>query len=250
VSGLLYYLPAVTDAEKVPALRDRGLTAGPCAVLDAERVFVRTVATGPDGAAGIIVADAAAWENSQNRPGFFPDRQTWEEIDRIWVGFFTADRPRPADLARDQQVGGHTVTLEDGREYLVPVARAMDGHSPLPSRLRLGPAGELVSKVLPQYAALFTRAAAYWDAKTEYLHNLAKGIKDAEAGTTVADAFHLAADALNINYRLHGREVSALNLLSTSSCLRVLDALVDFPTLMDEVKKKAGAVNLSDGRAD
>ena len=254
MNGFLYYLPDVSQAAADAAIATHLLHA-----IDPRRRTVRGVTGGPDGGAGVIVADARIDE-----VGYFRDRQTWHCMiaEHVHVGHFT-DRPLPgpADLARAKLLDGFDVTLADGNPWHVPVARAwadLDGETFLyrnnfPQRSRLDPeTGQWVrGDVLPEYADLWQTAEAWWE--TRYA-----AAADAEADETADavtvrfdfdDAHHRAVDALAANYRLGPVEVSLLGLLTESLVVEVLDVLIDQPTLIAWGKKKATAGRPPDGSA-
>lgn len=231
-AGLLYYLPGAKGC--TPEILERfGLTE-----LFRGGSPESCESAGPDGKGGVIVRvtperpiDGAV----KPRVGFFRDRQIWEEAraadgsGAYWLG--REFPPLPVDLQRPELVGGHRVRLEDGNDWLVPCARVFPTGTNLPEAMSLGPNGEIVYEVLPRFIEISKRAARVWD-YFQWLY----GTREKEIEQiTDREAFEIACAALGINYRIGLREASFLRLLSTRNYIRVLEALVDMPTVLERV---------------
>ncbi len=144
MSGFLYYLPAKTQGLSAAGVRAMGLDY---AIEDAIRGV--EVLRGPDGGAGLLVANAANVQPSET--AYRPDRQTWMQWRaNVWVGMYDQPEtaPSPQSLARPRQLAGHVVQLLDGRGWLVPVARGwteeeaeLRWYHTLPRRSRLADDG-------------------------------------------------------------------------------------------------------------
>jgi len=249
--GCLYYFPRATAAA-ADALVAKHIPHA----IDAGDMTVRGVASGPDSHGGIIVAGPNVPE-----AGYFSERQRWHRAlgSHYHVGIYT-DQPQPGpdDLARAKQVEGHPVTLADGNDWLAPVAREfhLDASgepvasvSALPVVSKLNDQGEWTEgDVLPQYAALWRVAEAWWDAKRQVYDEAAAA--NAEEATISFD-FHggheRAVEALSTNYRLGPLEASVLGLLTLEKAAEVLDALIDYPTMVAWLKKKESSAPGLDG---
>ena len=239
---LLYFLP------NLAAVRAADLdAAGLGGVFRGCPFTGRGTTAGPGGMPGQVVV--AEPENPLARKpaiGYFPDKQTWQQAPARqslgdggwWIGWETASPPTPADLQRREAVGGYAVRLEDGNDWLVPVARRFPSGTMLPERLALGPAGEWVSAVIPRFAKFAEQAERVW---VEFQRQA--GVPEAATAEplSVADEIDIAVEALGINYRIGRVEASVLGLLTTTNKTAILESLIDWPTLIavgEQLKKK------------
>lgn len=229
MGAFLYYIPKrqAADADTIAAA---GL-----AYAITPSIAHRGTSGGPDGAAGVIVAQGDA-----KGVGYFADAQTWLQApgSEFWIGYTTDDPPGPDDLARAKQIAGHEVELGDEKRWLVPVARALDGTSPLPRRLAFDGKQWAPGDILARYTDLFGEACRVWE--------LIAGASDEEV--TISDECGIAVMALAVNYRLGPVEISMLGLFDTQTEAEVLKALVDWPTFEAFKKKLAsGEITLPPG---
>lgn len=210
------------------------------------RVAVKDDAPVALGAAADEV-DCTCMGMDDERLGFFPARQQWKAIAyentpcRYWIGFEVDDVPTPTDLLRPSIVDGHMVTLCDGNNWLVPVARSFQPDTTrLPQQLHLTAEGKVTKAVVPAYADLFARAepiAAEVYGTDREPDGFGSVTMDEE------DLFALVADALAVNYRVGKAEVDALGLMSTQTEAMVLRALIDMPSFeraLETLKKEGG----------
>lgn len=251
MSSFLYFLPAVATQAALPqAIKERGLTYA----FEAARPAARECHRGPDGNNGFVLA---AGENAQL--GYYPERQIWRRVPGsgeppAWLGFSRDAKPTPADLLRKAPLDAHAVTLADEQIYLAPIARAwLDDDEPtfrvnLPQRSILRDDGSwTVGGVLPRYEKLWSVAEAFWDrwngATAEAAEAAAVEGDEGENVVTASfdfDGLHEAAVlCLQANYRLGPAECDALGLLTEQHCVTVLQALIDWPTILQWLKKKA-----------
>jgi len=218
---MVYYSP-----KRQTINRDQAIKLGlGYAMAEDGPTFVATQ-KGPDAAAGVI------FTFGQSDSLMNPDAIVWSRIPNtdLWLGYHPGgNRPGPADLARPETIGGHMVKLADGNEWLVPVARAVNGTSPLPRKLAWDGSKWSAGEVQDRYRDLFGEACRIWDLL----------IHCEEATVTISDEANLAAMALAVNYRLGPAEISALGLFDTKCHLDVILALVDWPVVTELAKKKA-----------
>ncbi len=238
MAGFLYYLPGPVEGVTIKDVRKAGLGYA----FDSQNCTAAGVhANGLDeGRQGTIIADP----NRVESIGLYPDKQTWRKIPgrEVWAGFYTDDRPTPADLARKEQLNGHLVTLLDGNKWLCSVARGAaeeDGslvwfHA-LPQRLVLTDMGEVEhGDVIPRYAGIFELATRWFDLRMDALRESdGQTIETKLTGLTgLAEA---ASEAMGINYVVGLPE--CIDLLTEPLAVEILDALIDMPTRYELLKK-------------
>ncbi len=190
------------------------------------------VGGGPGNKAGVIFSASSASGHIRYKP----EQQTWEQYpgkDGLWLGFWKENRPGPEDLIRRKPKDGHFVELCDGQEWLIPVARAVDGSSPLPRALKNDGTDWLVGDVKEAFKDYFARACQLWDV----MFPAESEASGEDRIVTIAGAADLCVIALSINYRVSVAEVSLLELLDTEIYTAVCKAVVDYPTLEAMVKK-------------
>lgn len=205
---------------------------------------------GPDGASGVIVARPAV-----ERVGYYPDTQVWKQCgDRpVWIGWSKDHPPTPEHLERRDMMRGHLVTLADGNQWRIPVARAWsaeDGQGSvyiaLPRYRELVDGEWTQGDVVPQFMALYAAASKWWTVWMQICEQL-----DGKVELTFADETDYAVLALRANYYIDRFEVAALKLLVDSSVLEILNALIDWPTIVEWQKKKtdapSGGLSSADG---
>ena len=221
MNDLLYYIPA----KKVVTPEMAG-SLGLGYAVSHTGIDCVEISPGPDQQHGVLFRFSAGGFNGS-------ERAKWEQIPNstAWLGFDPAHPPSPADLARPKQMNGHFVRLADGNDWLVPVARAISGASPLPRRMKWDGSQWQTGDLLAQYTELFAQACRAWD-------TIVGATSDGLA--TFTDECNLAAMALAINYRIGPAEISTLGLFDTASEVEVIKALVDWPAL-EEIKKKLAA---------
>lgn len=241
MAGLLYYLPGA-EAATLADLQKAGIAhafdvpgRGELPIMSG-----RPCEKGPDGSAGVVLADHRVVECI----GYFEKTQTWRRIsDKAWVGFYTDDPPRPVDLACRAQLAGHLVQLGDEQRWLIPVARALDEDgsglvfsNALPETVTLNEQGDWENGgVVPRYAALWDLATRWWDT----LHDATA--ETSESQTVAFDfqgGYDAALTALATNYRVGKGETALLGLFNQECCREILNALVDWPTMEAFLKKK------------
>jgi hypothetical protein len=237
--GFLYYVPTTKQTLNLSDMQAAGLGYA----FDRDCV-PRAVSNGPDGAGGVVCG------TTSKGLGYFSDRQKWRKIpgSSAWVGMAKDDPPGPDELSREEQLGGHWVTLGDGNRWLCPVARGVaetddsaGWYVALPSVLALSDSGEWVSgEVELRYRHLWELATAFWDAFSGA--NVEKGgISFDFQGLPDAAVTCLAA-----NYRIGRAEAALLSLFDDkqAKAAAILQALIDWPS-WDEILKKKAVAELS-----
>jgi len=241
MAGLLYFLPGRDRDVKLADAQAAGLgyaferSLDPCAV-----------ARGPDGAAGVIVAEA----DTAPKLGMYADEQTWRKVPgtECWVGMFTAAPPKPDELARRELLDGHLVTLGDGQQWLAPMARRIVeyegqpvGVTVLPRRRQFDADGRWTrGGPVAKYARLWDVAERWWQ---EILRATANDALQFEFD----DENDAATVALAANYRIGPAEVDLLGLFDDDSVSAILCALVDRPTMEAWARRKKKASSADAG---
>jgi hypothetical protein len=237
--SLTYFIPGQSDARR-ESLEGRGMGH----VFDAAPFpfgFVE-VSRGPGDVAGLLVAVGSG----KGLHGAC-ESHTWHEGPggALWVGI--EGDIEPDGLQRREVIDGHLVTLEDGNQWLIPVARSVVRGPAFPSALILGPKGEVVRETLPRFreiSVIAERVERMFFAQTE---------GDDSHDMDLDEGFAVAVAALAINYRIGPVEASALRLISDDSVRYILRALVDVPTMVevtearDDASKKNDHADTPDG---
>jgi hypothetical protein len=250
MAGLLYYLPGADCSVTLQTARESGLGYA----FDRKPIS-RGVHGGPDGRQGAILADPS---EDVGNIGYHPDRQTWRQVagTDAWVGRYVDQPVRPEDLQREKLLDGHLVELLDGQQWLCPIGRGVveeEGelrwYCGLPRSLGKDEQGHWVpGAVRSQYAKLWDVTERWW--QTWSWDDTNKVARPEFGQQEMADA---AVLALSTNYRLGDAEVLLLELfdcnwqLTETVMAKVLLALVDWPTYLADLKKKAAHVSASDG---
>ncbi len=247
MAGFLYYIPGQTREITRDEVGRLGLgyafpgAMSPCQVHS----------DGPDGGAGVVVADPA----KVGKIGCYLQQQTWSRdpgLD-VWVGIYNDARPGPADLEREDPLGGHWVTLSDGAKWHVPVARGIceeEGqivyYHAVPRVSTRDDDGKWVpGDVVARYRGLWELACRWYDVRMAAVEAAAVEAEDEaedEGDVTVEfefdDLHDSAVKVIAQNYLMGPTEADLLGLLSERHAIAVLDALVDVPTQMMLLKKK------------
>jgi len=222
VAGLLFFFPNAKGSAKSEAS-----AAGLDALLSYIGGSVGCL-SGPSGEPGVIVAQAphAGSDGKAADCGYYPEKQTWSSAANgaYWIGFETQAPPRPQDLLRTNALAGHFVELEDGNQWLVPIARSPIHKPTVPRPMVRDAQGNWVEsdKPVPRYADFCNRVDKCWQAFSE-----------ATEGQDVifVDGVETAIAALEANYFLNDEVVSALGLLSSANYIAVIMAAFDWPTV-------------------
>lgn len=255
MAGFLYYLPGRTRDVEVADLRKAGLGHAfddTCTACE--------VQTGPDGKAGVIVADDR--RVPANLIKYKPDEQQWRGIpgSDIQVGMYTEDRPTPDDLERDQMLLGHMVRMGDGNDWLVPIARGYkeeDGelrwYVALPQVDELKDDGEwFAGEIVDPFKPLWNSAMRWWNAFCAAVGaETTQGEADGTTSFEFGELVQAVVMVLAANYLVGTAEIGLLKLSNGQCRPNVMNATIDLPTIIAWNKKKLAAAgsNSSDGLA-
>lgn len=253
MSTFYYWLPCERPFTSSAALLESLRAAGLAYAVE-NKITPRTSDCGPDSQKGVVVCHGA---NADGRLGWWPNEQTWKRIPgtEAWCGCYQADRPRPSDLAREEQISGDWLTLDDGYAWLVPKARRwieiddklLWNHN-FPRRMTLNDDGAWVAGGLkPKYERLWTLATAYEQAAAEALSNAAE--EDQSVRFVFPEIDTLAVSTLQVNYRVGAVELDLLGVYDEGSRQRIIDVLLDNATWQNWLKKKLVAQDPAGGNS-
>jgi len=249
--GFLYFV-AGRQAAPAELLEEVGIAALP------QSTAWAPFGDGPGGEGGVIVAAAGT------RLRYAPDEQTWRPVARglggesesdgeadapaYWIGFETGRPPGPEQLARDEMIPGHAVTLADGRSWHVPIIRDAAGACGLPMRYGLDPqsgrpAATLGDEHLRLWDAALGVLAALADAEENDDGQIVLGL-----GMSEADAMRLAADVIGLNYHASLAELLAVGALDGPGIFNVCRAMSDFDGLVALLDAEAKKKSTPDGQ--
>lgn len=246
MSAFLYYLPGVPFQDvTLERLRESNLY-GPlrdCLETPAtfgQRLAVRAVhANGPDKMSGSIVS------TSGDGLGYYPSRQTWQQIGGKWIGYETL--PTPEALSRPRQIAGYEREL-NGQTWIVPTVRRGGVRPTLPRKMGVAPDGSFQMVLRDEWRGP-------WDLSSEMMDLII------HPGKTIAfeRAFALCVEMLAINYRVGPEEISILGSLDTENWESVFHAVCDIPFIEEHAPDpneetpapsgEAGEVNSTHGVA-
>ncbi len=201
---------------------------------------------------GMLFCDGALLGEAQF--AYVPDRQNWIDIGNgLSIGYFTDDdRPTPKERLRKDAMRGHLVTLGDGNDWLVPIARQWTSVDPPAQQIALPAAFQLnfqtgeweASEIVPKYQRLWEICEQFSDHQVAEIARSIEGVEGdeiAQVSLTMVDALPLACEVLAVNYDLTPIEISALGLMQSDiGPVDVLLALIDQPTFDDLYQKKTG----------
>ncbi len=246
MSGFLYYLPE-KKLVRLADLQEVGLSYA----FDKPSIATRQALSGPDGAAGLVVASEK--DLPPEAVGYFPDEQTWRKIPGLeaWVGFYRKTPPGPGDLERADALRGHPVLLGDGQEWTVPIARGWSDTDPARWYIALPTVSTLDDQdnwipggISSRYQYLWTLAETWWTAfsaaRTE-----GAGAEEGHAILAFEGIHNAAMQALGANYRIGKAEIALLGLFDDQNTVRIMNALIDWPTFKEWVKKNEERVGFN-----
>lgn len=210
---MLYFIPGENGVGA-----DRGVLrrVGLLPVIGDAPVVHRQVMNGPGGLNGVMVAS-----NTDTAVVYEKAAQTWIECANFWVGYWNERKPGPRDLQRGEVVDGHLVEMGDGNDWLIPVARMVDGDTRLPQVIGFNPDGSVRLSVSQKFTA-------FYDAGFAIFNELVNNDRYAESAE---ELLSVAIEALTVNYRVGKWEAGLLGLVTTNNLVRVAQAIIDFPAI-------------------
>ena len=215
MSGFLYFVAKDQRPIRPERLAEWGLSYA-FAAGNEGRPVNRNVATGCEG---YVFADPA--RQGGRGVGIYPGEQTWRKMPvvegrpELWVGYYTASKPTPADLERSPMLAVDlSIRLADGCSWRIPKVRHFDDQQQqwecsLPSMLDYDETGKLYpAKPLAQYQHL-------WEITAPIANSI---VVKAEGVAPVTDeqVQACAIALLQANYVVDVPELVAIGALSTS----------------------------------
>jgi hypothetical protein len=180
------------------------------------------VTSGPDGYSGTILypLTEAEQEADEDAPppriGYYKDEQTWDKFAGYYVGWNPDALPAPEDLEQDVMLKGFYETLGDGRRWLCPLIRMVNGGNNLPDVWGVRN-GKFTMSVKPDWNWAWDLSGEVWDYYSR------------EADIPFELAFEWAVRLLGINYRIGPVEATALGLFGRNDYMPVLRASIHGP---------------------
>jgi hypothetical protein len=249
--GFVYFIEDSKIEKPGKQLLDKGdlERAGLAHLFDGEGPNCNHTTGGPGGKAGLTFSMQGA---TRTPAQYDKSVQTWTEgPDGVyWIGYTTAERPTPADLVRKRPIAGRTLTLLDGNEWIVPVARSIAGGSTLPTRLVLGPDKKSWRTTeLPQFLHLCELADdvfRLYESSPEHPHPAAEYDPSGRIAFRFDFGMRVVLAALATNYKVGAMEVDLLGLLGTDDMSLIMNTLIDLDAYNEMVSAELGKRQASD----
>lgn len=227
---------------KVGANKKHFGDAGCAELCHGEEAFAR-VQSGPDGRGGMLAF--LRQRPDQQHPGYKPSQQTWwpvkdGETVRYWIGIVNDDPPTPDDLARNNQVRGELLELEDGKLWRMPVAMQA------PRVYGLGTDGEEKTEFAPRFREWIDRVYDIGIRRHMFGEGLpAEQIREEGEYRIVSfdrnERLQLVAESLAFNYRVNAPLCRALGLFTWELLCQAADILTDFKAIEARLREESRA---------
>jgi len=219
--GLIYFIPEVQGQQPFHA---RAKEIGLC--IDPSAGVANVSAESPSGEPGCVAGSPGT-----KHIGYHPEEQIWQKVAKgaAWIGLQKGIPIMPDTLERPEAINGHLVKLEDGNEWMIPVARwySADGVRPgLPQVIALDENGEITSSVSARYEDFWERSIQIRDA---YL-----SVEEGDT-LTVVQGFEFSCEAICLNYYIGSLEISVMKLLTDSVIFQIIQAVMDQPGLIEMI---------------
>lgn len=227
----LYFLPGVDrcPSRAIDKLPDK---SGLAEVLAGASWGSPDRCKGPGDVPGSLLAiEPASSRGEAARPVTYnPENQQWIKVEpepgviTHWIGWYRDKTrcPRPADLEREEVIGGHVVKLGDGREWLIPVVHAPVTNLPQ----SFFPTAEgTVLRPVPQYQSLMDETARWYTLWSE------------GGGYIFSEAFDFCCRLLAVNYRVEARVCygDALDLVRTEHVEPMIEVAVGAASVREQI---------------
>lgn len=245
----LYYIPSPSE----PVTRNHLQQIGLGYAFDSSPSITHAGA-GPLGAAkGVYVANSRIIPS----PDVTRDNYTWRRIpwaDGPLVGLHKTKPYGPKQLARKEVLTGHPVELNDGNQWLIPIARRFDEAAvafvpSVPAQLDIDEDGNWTDRgVNEKHKDLWEGAIRFFDEFTTSLSG-----EDDEGGVYLqSEFFDDASKAIESNYLVSKIEIAMMGLLTdhlAGEVMRVVSGLVEFAAYAQK-KSEADSASLNSSAGD
>ena len=200
------------------------------------------IGQGPDGGTGVLWFDQE-YHRSRVKCGYYPDVQTWQKWGHadLYTGYFTNQPPTPEDLRRTRTIPGLNVKLGDDNEWEIPIVRQYREDigflQTLPREAELDGNGEWTSgTVMPEYAELDDAAWAWFEFIKQAIEE--SDDDDQEVVVEIPQVYKWCQTMLEANYKVGPIEILMLKLFNDVTRPEIMNASIDLPGFIDNVKKK------------
>ena len=240
----LYFLPGWVTSDVEGAARKAtraNLQTSPLAAalsdcLRTERTFqkslvVHSVAKGPSGSSGVLIAALPPQWNDVHRIGFYAEEQTWRECGEFWLGYVTSCKPGPDSLQREELVSGYDYEMHDENIWHAPMIRYPAGGANLPKTMGVDGRGEFIEAVVDAMKWAWDLSCVIWD--QWFLGD----------GVPKKDVFDFAVKCLSVNYRIGPQEATALGLMTNATAALVLKAAIAEPLIQEYIAEQDSKKN-------
>ena len=211
-------------------------------------------AEGPDKEPGMLafIEPSPQTGGEQAKINFDLEKQTWVPVENEegkvthWIGWEIDNPPTFRDLVRPMLTDGLPLQL-NAQPFVVPLATLPECQlSDLPQRF-VWRKGGVREEIQDRYASLCLRCKKQFD----WMRKREK-FEDVDLVDLVMEPyeqFYLAVDLLNVNYRVSGPEVCALELLNSVSIIYVIRYGLGWPYFEAEAKARVPKAEPGNGPA-
>lgn len=192
-------------------------------------------AAGPDGGQGLVytinsndqelrIDSPTNIEGCDWQPAWI-DEANGLPAGRYWLGRVRGKPVPPASLARSRQFPGENLTLADGNEWLIPIARR------LPMNHGLDAQGRFSRVPKPEHCDYFEQAE-------RMLAEVFTAVESDQDRVSIQDANSFAVKAIAKNYLVNRDVVAWLGLLDDECLGRITQIAIDLKNIIQYVREK------------